>query len=81
MSTQATLADLLLRESGHGGLWEWAMDQRRSVRPAPWDEVAYRLTQETGGKIQIRGAMLRKWVEAAEIEREQQRDEDRGAVD
>lgn len=60
------LADLLLREAGYGGLWEWAMDQRRSVRPAAWDDVAKELNVVTDGKIQVRGAMLRLWVIAAE---------------
>lgn len=69
MSVQARLADALLREKGHGGLWEWAMDQRRSVRPLPWDEVATRLTDVTDGEIQVKGVMLRKWVTAAEAER------------
>lgn len=69
MSTQAMLADSLLRLDGHGGLWEWAMDQRRSVKPANWDEVAKRLALATDGKVQVQGVMLRRWVIAAEAER------------
>lgn len=69
MNTQAHLADLLLRNAGHGGLWEWAMDERRTVSPPPWDTLAYRLTARTDGTIQVRGAMLRRWVSAAESER------------
>lgn len=69
MSTQAKLADLLLREAGKGGLWEWAMDERRSVSPAPWDEVAQRLTEATDGDIKIGGAMLRRWVSDAEAKK------------
>lgn len=45
------------------------MTQRRSVTPPPWDEVAERLTEATGGKIHVRGQMLRRWVVAAEAER------------
>ncbi|MDN5685859.1 MAG: hypothetical protein L0G94_04135 [Brachybacterium sp.] len=69
MSTQAKLADLLLREAGRGGLWEWAMDERRSVSPAPWDEVAQRLAEVTDGDIKIGGAMLRRWVSDAEAKK------------
>lgn len=69
MSTQALLADSLLRLDGHGGLWKWAMEQRKSVNPPPWDEVADRLAEATGGKIKVRGQMLRRWVLAAEQER------------
>ena len=70
MSARAILADALLRVSGDGGLWEWAMDQRRSVKPANWDEVARRLALATDGEISIRGDMLRKWLLAAEAERD-----------
>lgn len=69
MSTQAKLADLLLREAGRGGLWEWAMDERRSVTPAPWDDVAKRLAEVTDSEIKIGGAMLRRWVLDAETKK------------
>lgn len=69
MNTQATLADLLLREADRGGLWEWAMDERRSVRPPNWDELAYRLAIVTDGAVTIKGDMLRKWLLAAEASR------------
>ncbi|WP_460477723.1 hypothetical protein [Brachybacterium huguangmaarense] len=69
MSSQAMLADVLLREAGYGGLWEWAMDQRRSVRPANWEEVASRLSSATGGKVRVGGDMLRKWLIVIEAER------------
>lgn len=68
MSTQAVLADVLLREAGHDGLWEWAMEQRKSVRPPSWDEVARRLSDVTSGQIKVGAQMLRKWVLAAEAE-------------
>lgn len=78
------MADALLRASGDGGLWEWAMDQRRSVTPPNWDEVARRLSVATDGKISIRGDMLRKWLLAAEAEAERNAcagaDSERGAV-
>ncbi|MGP9747221.1 hypothetical protein [Brachybacterium sp. AOP29-B2-41] len=66
MRSQAPYADLLLRQSGHGGLWEWAMGQRRSVRPPNWAELAVRLTTETEGAVVVKGDMLRKWLLAAE---------------
>lgn len=66
MRSQAPYADLLLRLSGHGGLWEWAMEQRRSVRPPNWAELAERLAEETEGAVQVKGEMLRKWLLAAE---------------
>lgn len=66
MKSQAPYADLLLRQAGRGGLWEWAMDQRRSVRPMSWSELADRLTGETEGRVQVKGEMLRKWLIAAE---------------
>lgn len=70
MRSQAPYADLLLRQSGHGGLWEWAMEQRRSVRPPNWAELADRLATETGGAVVVKGEMLRKWLIAAEETRE-----------
>ena len=66
MRSQAPYADLLLRLSGHGGLWEWAMEQRRSVRPPNWAELAERLAAETAGAVVVKGDMLRKWLLAAE---------------
>ena len=68
MSTQAKLADALLRAKGYDGLWSWAMDQRRSVRPLPWDDVATRLSEETDGEVSVGGVHLRRWVRAAEDE-------------
>lgn len=68
MSTQAVLADILLRDAGHGGLWEWAMNQRRAVRPPNLEEVAHRLVDATDGRVKVGGDMLRKWLLAAEIE-------------
>jgi hypothetical protein len=70
MSTQARLADVLLQKAGHGGLWEWAMDQRRSANPAPWDDVAVALAGATNGEVQVQGRILRRWVIAAEEQRE-----------
>ena len=69
MRSQAPYADLLLRQAGRGGLWEWAMDQRRSVRPKSWSELAELLTRETNGQIQVKGEMLRKWLLSAEAAR------------
>lgn len=46
------------------------MEQRRSVRPPNWEEVARRLVEATDGRVQIGGEMLRKWLIAAEAERE-----------
>jgi hypothetical protein len=69
MRSQAPYADLLLRQSGHGGLWEWAMEQRRSVRPPNWAELAERLAAETHGAVVVKGEMLRKWLLAAEVAR------------
>lgn len=66
MRSQAPYADLLLRLSGHGGLWEWAMEQRRSVRPPNWAQLAERLAVETEGAVVVKGDMLRKWLLAAE---------------
>lgn len=66
MRSQAPYADLLLRLSGHGGLWDWAMEQRRSVRPPNWAELAERLATETDGAVVVKGDMLRKWLLAAE---------------
>ncbi len=66
MRSQAPYADLLLRLSGHGGLWDWAMEQRRSVRPPNWAELAERLATETEGAVVVKGDMLRKWLLAAE---------------
>ncbi len=66
MRSQAPYADLLLRLSGHGGLWEWAMEQRRSVRPPNWAELAEQLAAETKGAVVVKGDMLRKWLIAAE---------------
>lgn len=60
------LADALLRVSGDGGLWEWAMEQRRSVWPPNWTELAQRLAAETDGAVVVKGDMLRKWLLAAE---------------
>lgn len=45
------------------------MEQRRSVRPPNWSELAYRLVVDTDGAIQVKGEMLRKWLLAAESER------------
>ena len=69
MRTQVPYADLLLRLSGHGGLWDWAMEQRRSARPPNWDELAERLAMETDGAVAVKGDMLRKWLLAAEDRR------------
>lgn len=69
MRSQAPYADLLLRLSGHGGLWDWAMEQRRSVRPPNWAELAERLAMETDGAVAVKGDMLRKWLLAAEDRR------------
>ena len=66
MRSQAPYADALLRVLGHGGLWEWAMDQRRSVRPPNWAELAARLAAETDGAVVVKGEMLRKWLLVAE---------------
>lgn len=66
MRSQAPYADLLLRLSGHGGLWEWAMEQRRSVQPPNWAKLAERLAAETEGAVVVKGEMLRKWLLAAE---------------
>ncbi|GAA1303176.1 hypothetical protein GCM10009591_05880 [Brachybacterium tyrofermentans] len=46
------------------------MVQRRSVRPPNWNELAYRLLVDTDGEVQIKGEMLRKWLLAAEAERD-----------
>lgn len=69
MRTQVPYADLLLRLSGHGGLWDWAMEQRRSARPPNWAELAERLAMETDGAVAVKGDMLRKWLLAAEDRR------------
>ncbi|WP_157085737.1 hypothetical protein [Devriesea agamarum] len=69
MSDKARLADLLLRTSGHGGLWEWAMDERRCVQPPNWNEVSARLTVATDGQVAVSGEVLRKWLLAAEAQR------------
>lgn len=69
------LANVLLRDKGYGGLWEWAMDQRRSATPMSWDEVAYRLGPATDGTIQVQGRVLRRWVIAAEGQRNAERAE------
>lgn len=66
MRSQAPYADLFLRMSGHGGLWEWALGQRRSVRPPNWAELSARLAAETDGAVVVKGEMLRKWLLAAE---------------
>lgn len=42
------------------------MEQRRSVRPPNWAELAARLTTETEGAVVVKGEMLRKWLLAAE---------------
>ncbi len=42
------------------------MEQRRSVRPPNWAELAERLAEETEGAVQVKGEMLRKWLLAAE---------------
>lgn len=52
------------------------MDQRRSVRPATWDEVALSLRAATDEKINVRDQTLRRWGEAAE----QARESDDGSV-
>ncbi|MGP5097363.1 hypothetical protein ACTXJ1_04980 [Brachybacterium alimentarium] len=46
------------------------MEQRRTVRPPNWGELAYRLLMDTGGAVQIKGEMLRKWLLVAEAERD-----------
>ena len=69
MRTQVPYADLLLRLSGHGGLWDWAMEQRRSARPPNWTELAERLAMETDGAVAVKGDTLRKWLLAAEDRR------------
>lgn len=74
MRSPAPYADLLLRQSGHGGLWEWAMEQRRFVRPPSWAKVADQLALETGGAVVVKGEMLRKWLLAAEETRASSRD-------
>jgi len=50
------------------------MDQRRSVRPMSWSELADRLTRETEGRVQVKGEMLRKWLIVAEDARGESRD-------
>lgn len=42
------------------------MEQRRSVRPPNWAELAERLAAETEGAVVVKGDMLRKWLLAAE---------------
>lgn len=51
MTTSARIADILLTQKGYPGLYDWAMDQRRSVRPATWDEVALSLRAATDEKL------------------------------
>lgn len=68
MKSHAPYADLLLRLAGHGGLWEWAMEERRSVRPPNWTELARRLSCTTDGAVTVKGEMLRKWLLAAEAD-------------
>lgn len=70
MTTTAKYADALLRERGHGGLYEWAMIQRARVRPPSYEEVAVLLRHATGGEVEIGGQMLRRWLLQLEIERE-----------
>lgn len=70
MKSRRCGAERSLVDAGYGGLWEWAMRERRSVRPPNWDELAYRLAAATDGEIQIKGEMLRKWLLAAEAERD-----------
>lgn len=70
MSTQARLADLLLRNAGQGGLWAWAMDERRTVDPPSWDVLAERLEKVTEGSVHVGGVQLRRWVRAAEAARD-----------
>lgn len=71
MSFQSRLADLLLRDAGRGGLWLWAMAERRSVNPPSWDELAGRLQEVTGGEISVGGVQLRRWMKEAEDARAQ----------
>lgn len=42
------------------------MEQRRSVRPPNWAQLAERLAVETEGAVVVKGDMLRKWLLAAE---------------
>ncbi|GAA1333621.1 hypothetical protein GCM10009592_27850 [Brachybacterium rhamnosum] len=42
------------------------MEQRRSVRPPNWGQLAERLAVETEGAVVVKGDMLRKWLLAAE---------------
>lgn len=69
MSDKAMLADALVRTSGHDGLFEWAMDQRRAVRPPNWDVVATRLSSLTEGRVRVSGEALRNWLLMMENER------------
>ena len=69
-TTLARLADRILREEGCGGLLEWSLVQRRAVIPPNWDEVARRLSEETGGEVDVRGRVLRQWLLVAELDRD-----------
>lgn len=60
MSTKQMLADVLLEDSG--GLYEWAMAQRRGVTPKSWDQVAAVLGEETEGRVKTTGRQLRAWL-------------------
>lgn len=42
------------------------MEQRRSVRPPNWAELAQRLAAETDGAVVVKGDMMRKWLLADE---------------
>ncbi|MEE1616973.1 hypothetical protein [Brachybacterium sp. J153] len=50
------------------------MEQRRSVRPPNWAELAERLADETEGAVVVKGDMLRKWLLAAEDARAEWRE-------
>ena len=49
------------------------MEQRRSVRPPNWAQLAERLAVETEGAVVVKGDMLRKWLLAAEETRAERR--------
>lgn len=65
MSTKQMLADVILEPEG--GLYEWAMKQRRGVQPKPWDQVAEDLGHATDGRVETTGRQLRQWL--IELER------------
>lgn len=60
-TAKAVLADLLLREKGHGSLDEFVRVRRLRMQPMSWEQIASELVEVTDGRVVVSGSTIRLW--------------------